>query len=702
MFEPWRVRAHGTMGVCALFLLVLCVAPAVVVADDFQTIGNQAMGDFQKGKFQEAYDGFLKLQKIQPDNFELFIAAGQSQQSLGNAQAALEQYNMAATAQGGKGPRAYEPYSRMGDLLNQFGDKVQALDAYKEALRLSPKEVQVLISRGNLHQSSDGYFEAERDFAQAVKLEPGNAAAWSGLGVAWMYLEHANSTGRPVGWDFDSYDEGSIHALRKVLSISPGQMTTLSNLVLAENRVCDWGERAKHQKLMRKALKDAVQKKHSFAPPFHAFEYGYSPKELLINTKWLSYQIEQKVKPMKAGVPANSAEAPDSLERVEGKRLRVAYINGAGFHNGTTTSRCMRSMFGHHDKKSMFVIGLPLSHDDKSPERADIQKVCDGWVEAAALTDEQVAAEISKQQVQILVDTTGYTMKQRTETIALARVPITVSFHGFPGTMGARFIDYLFADRYTFQPEAAAFYREKLAITPYTYLINSHRTARREVLAKGGPTREEAGFQKDDLVFASFNQLYKVEPKVWGTWMGVMKKVPNAKLWMLSFSKAAYKYLEKSAKAHGVDAGRLKFDAKFPTETEFLIKRHADLFLDTPLFNAHTTGGDVLWAGIPVVTLPGENFAQRVAAGLLASAGAGLENTLIARTHDDYAALLLRLAARPNALAKIRSALEAAREAAPLFDTKLLTSHVEQGEKLMWEVYAAGEKPMHVIVHPRV
>ena len=262
------------MRIVAFFFAVLCVAPAVVVADDFQTIGNQAMGDFQKGRYQEAYDGFMTLQKIQPDNFELCIAAGQAQQSLGNSQAALDEYNKAAKVQGGKGPKAYEPYFKMGELLNQVGDKVQAISAYQEALRLSPKEVQVLIARGNLHQASDGYFQAEEDFALAVKLAPDNAAAWSGLGIAWMYLEHANSTGRPVGWHFDSYDEGSIHALRKVLSISPGQMTTLSNLVLAENRVCDWTERAKHQKLMRKALKDAVLEKRSFAPPFHAFEYG--------------------------------------------------------------------------------------------------------------------------------------------------------------------------------------------------------------------------------------------------------------------------------------------------------------------------------------------------------------------------------------------------------------------------------------------
>jgi len=149
------------------------------------------------------------------------------------------------------------------------------------------------------------------------------------------------------------------------------------------------------------------------------------------------------------------------------------------------------------------------------------------------------------------------------------------------------------------------------------------------------------------------------------------------------------------ALAAGVDPARLIFHDKFPKDTELLAKGQADLFLDTPLFNAHTTGGDVLWAGIPVVTLPGENFAQRVASGLVHSAG--LSNVVIARTLGDYTRLALALCRQTAQRRRWKTALQAGRETAPLFDTKLLTRHVETTMKMMWEVYAASLKPRHII-----
>jgi tetratricopeptide (TPR) repeat protein len=118
------------------------------------------MADFQSGKYQQAYEGFLKLQKIQPDNFELFIASGQALQSMGKAQQALDEYNKAVSLQGGQGPRAWEPYYRMAELLNQAGDKVQAFGAYKHALNLAPGETQLYISRGQLYQARIPAFRA--------------------------------------------------------------------------------------------------------------------------------------------------------------------------------------------------------------------------------------------------------------------------------------------------------------------------------------------------------------------------------------------------------------------------------------------------------------------------------------------------------------------------------------------------------------
>lgn len=175
-----------------------------------------------------------------------------------------------------------DPYEKIGDLFNSLGDLAQAKSAYDSALVADPTKVSALVSRGMMSQNNDAYQLAEADFLSATELDPKSVQAWSGLGVAWMYLEHACTDGVCKPKNYDSYDEGSIAALRKVMEIVPDNMVTLSNLVMAENRCCDWSRRDRHLGLLRGALRDSAAKKQNFAPPFHAFEYGYSPKEMLV------------------------------------------------------------------------------------------------------------------------------------------------------------------------------------------------------------------------------------------------------------------------------------------------------------------------------------------------------------------------------------------------------------------------------------
>mmetsp|Transcript_18506 Transcript_18506/g.51114 ORF Transcript_18506/g.51114 Transcript_18506/m.51114 type:complete len:482 (+) Transcript_18506:667-2112(+) len=479
------------------------------------------------------------------------------------------------------------------------------------------------------------------------------------------------------------------------MALLPDSMVTLSNLLMGENRACDWRHRKSRVRAMRRALKDSLAKKQNFAPPFHAFEFEYTPKELLLNSRYLSRSIEASAR---AKYPARKPPPPalDPARPV----LHVAYTNGAGFVNGTTTARCLQSVFRLHDRRRVKVLGYALSGNAPSPERERIASGCDVWVEAAGLDYPDLARRMAADKVHVLVDTTGYTMRQKTEAMVLSPAPVVLSFHGFPGTMGASFVHYLSSDPRTTPPDYAGFYSERLGLVPWTYLINDHRQSRREVLAPpphpGVPTRAELGFGEGDVVLASFNQMYKVEPKVFEAWMQVLARVPRARLWMLKFSTSAPELLREEAARRGVQPSRLVFHDKFPHDTELLAKAHADLFLDTPLFNAHTTGGDVLWAGIPVLTLPGDNFAKRVASGLVHSAG--LLDLTCARSLDDYVALAVQLCRRGRVLRRVRRRLREAREALPLFDTRLLTAHLERSMAAMWEVYAAGLKPMHVVV----
>jgi len=410
-------------------LLVLAGAAA---AGDFERIGQQALADFNQQRYPSALRGFQQLKQLQPDNHEILVAIAQTLQAMGDMQGALDELQAAAGVLGHRNPKVWEIYVKIGDLLKAAGDYTQALRAYDAALDVSPNQVSAFTQRGILNQEFDAYEKAEKDFESAVQLDPTNPQAWSGLGIAWMYLEHALPDGKPKG--YDSYDEGSIFALRRVMSLQPKDMVTLSNLVMAENRVCDWSYKKEHEKAMKQALRERASRKENFAPPFHAFEFGYSPKELLVNSKYLSKRISESVQHRRKLVPPNPAAA----NLTSSHKLRIGYVNGAGFRNSTTTARCLQSMFKHHSK-TVEIFCYALSSDDGSRERSSIQTSCDGgWVEGSRLTDDELAAQVSKDEIHILVDTTGYTMKQRTEIFALSRAPIVLSFHGFPGTMAAK------------------------------------------------------------------------------------------------------------------------------------------------------------------------------------------------------------------------------------------------------------------------
>mmetsp|Transcript_6776 Transcript_6776/g.16666 ORF Transcript_6776/g.16666 Transcript_6776/m.16666 type:complete len:199 (-) Transcript_6776:24-620(-) len=177
--------------------------------------------------------------------------------------------------------------------------------------------------------------------------------------------------------------------------------------------------------------------------------------------------------------------------------------------------------------------------------------------------------------------------------------------------------------------------------------------------------------------------------------MSILKRVPNSKLWLLKFEASAVPRLKKEATKLGIDKSRIVIHDTFDQSIEFLVKSKAHLFLDTPIFNAHTTSTDVLWAGVPILTLAGDTFAQRVAASMLKQADLEF---MIARTIEEYEEMAVALGSRPAKLAAIKASIEAKRFDVKAFDTEGFVHEFERSLKISWEVWAAnyGEQ-MHII-----
>ena len=323
--------------------------------------------------------------------------------------------------------------------------------------------------------------------------------------------------------------------------------------------------------------------------------------------------------------------------------------------------------------------------------RARLSSTIENFLDVRVMPDSNVAMEARRLGIDIAVDLKGYCKDSRTGIFAHRAAPVQASYLGYPGTMGTPCIDYLIADA-TIIPEGhRRFYSESIVYLPDSYQPND---TRREI-SDAHFSREEMGLPSAGFVFCCFNNNFKILPATFERWMRILRMVEGSVLWLLEDNPAAAGSLRREAAARGVDPGRLIFASRMPPPEHLARHRLADLFLDTLPCNAHTTASDALWAGLPVLTCPGETFAGRVAASLL---NAIRLPELIARTPEEYESFAIELARSPGRLAELRRKLEINRPTAPLFDIALFTRHLESGFAAMHERCQAKLQPADINV----
>jgi predicted O-linked N-acetylglucosamine transferase (SPINDLY family) len=269
------------------------------------------------------------------------------------------------------------------------------------------------------------------------------------------------------------------------------------------------------------------------------------------------------------------------------------------------------------------------------------------------------------------------------DVFAQRPAPLQVNYLGFPGTLGAPYIDYLIADQTVIPPEEQRFYDEKIVTLPGCYQVNDDKGRPIAPI----PSRAEAGLPEKGFVFCNFNQSYKLTPEIFAGWMRILSKADGSVLWLLEGPAPYADNLARHAKTHGVAPERILFAPDRPTDQHLARLGLADLFLDGLPYNAHTTGSDALWAGVPLLTRRGTAFPGRVAASLLQAAGLP---DMVTETAEDYEKLAVMLATDPQALKALKSRLT--RNCA-LFDTDLFRRSIEAAYMRMWNNWLAGEPP---------
>jgi predicted O-linked N-acetylglucosamine transferase (SPINDLY family) len=344
-----------------------------------------------------------------------------------------------------------------------------------------------------------------------------------------------------------------------------------------------------------------------------------------------------------------------------------------------------------HDRSRFEAIAFSFGPDANDAMRSRLLSAFDDFIDVRDKTDREIAQLARERGIDIAVDVQGYQTEHRTGIFACRAAPVQVSYLAYPGTLGAAYIDYLVADKTLVPPDSRQHYSEKIVCLPDTYQPND----RQRKIADRQFSREELGLPKDGFVYCCFNGHHKVTPKTFDGWMNILRETSGSVLWLLASCPIAAENLRNEAVKRGVSADRLVFAGHMSLPEHLARHRAADLFLDTLPYNAHTTASDALWAGLPVLTCPGESFASRVAASLL---NAIRLPELIAHSQEDYVQRAVDLAGNPASLLEIRRKLAAHRDTAPLFDTPLYTRHLESAYAAMHARHQAGLPPDHIDV----
>ena len=395
-------------------------------------------------------------------------------------------------------------------------------------------------------------------------------------------------------------------------------------------------------------------------------------KHRLRSEHYAKSQYPQKRKSLKA------------VPKAKSERMKIGYFSADIYDHATMF--LMSQVFALHDQERFEVHVFSYGASTNNAMRKKLIENVESFHDVRDLSDPQIVEKARVLKLDLAIDLKGYTRDTRLAAFAEGIAPVQMSFLGYPGTLGASFIDYIVADPIVIPQELQKHYSEQIMYLPNTY----QPTDNTRHISDPRPSRQSVGLPETGFVFACFNNNYKISPREFDIWMRLLTKLEGSVLWLLHSNKWAKQNLKKEAEARGVSAERLIFAEKLPQADHLARQALADLFLDTFNVNAHTTTSDALWAGLPVLTKMGQGFAARVAGSLLAANGLP---ELITETEEEYEALALDLATNPNKMTALKSKLSANNKTHPLFDSELFTRHLEQGYEMAIQNHLEGNAP---------
>ena len=707
--DPRDAGAHGNLGYALHALgrhdeaLQSLDRALAIQPDQLEALNNRGNTLSALGRHAESVASFDRALALRPDYVEAAYNRGNALHAAGRLADALAAYDAVIAVRAD----IAAAHNNRARVLQDLGRHEDALAGYDRAVVLAPKYLHAIVGRGTARLALKQPAPALADFDAALRIAPQHAGAHEGRGSALFALRRADDAvlaftrcldidGSRLDArilrgnasyelrryedaivDFDAvlaitpdaagvvcnrgnallelkrYDEAA-RAFERVQSLDATYPYAIGKRLYAQTMACDWRDLPALVAQVEAGLAAGL-------PVIEPFAYSAIATDPMALRRCAELFAADQF-------PAQPALVPVGQRRSSG-RIRVGYLGGE-FRN-QATSILAAELFELHDKSRFEIVAFDNGWDDGSALRRRMNAVFDEVVTIAALPDDVAARAVAERDIDILVNLNGWFGLGRTGVFSRRPAPVQVNYLGFPGTLGAPYLDVIVADADTIPPGEEGAYVERVVRLPHSYQPNDRQRA-----IADAPSRAYVGLPADVVVFACFNNTYKITPATFASWMRVLEAVDGSVLWLLQDNDAATRNLRAAATAHGIAPERLHFAPRIRLDEHLARHACADLFLDTLPYNAHTTASDALWAGLPVLSCRGSTFPGRVGASLLHALD--LADDLLVDGVPAFEARAIELARDRARLARVRERLAQARGTTPLFDTPAYARALER------------------------
>lgn len=607
----------------------------------------------QKGDSKSAKDLYQKVVSIKPDYANAYNSLGMLFQQERDFESAIRNFEKAVKL---KPSTVF--YTNLGGQYILLGQRQQAEQAFVNAVKLDSKNAVALLGLANIYNQVERYSEAEKYYKQVLYILPENLEALRNLAGV-----HEN------GEDFTKAEK----LLRQALKIEPENPKLLASLLTLKQKICDWDG--------FEELRDKVIENPEGIRPFSFLSICNDPERNLEVARSASEKIKERLP---------GGESFDFSNRKDKKKIRLGYLSADfGQH---PFGHITKYLFEAHNKEQFEVYAYATTKDDGGEVRKKYESDADKFVDISQQNDRQAAGKIYEDEIDILIDCTCHTRGARMEIAVQMPAPVQVNVWGYVGSAGADFIDYIVVDE-TVLPDKISKYaaEEKIYLPDTLQIAHSY-----EKISDKEIKKSDFGIPDDAFVFSCHCPTYKMEPVMFGLWMELLKEVEGAVLWLRKASDIAMENILKEVEKRGVDRNRIVFAGKVEERPDYFRRLQlADLCLDTRIYNGGSTTMDALWAGVPYITVLGNNYQSRMAAGIINAAGLP---ELITNNLEEYKELALRLAKNPEQLKKLRAKVWDNRNSSALFNTEKYVGNLEKAYHEIWQNYLQGNNPRKIII----